>query len=284
MFNTHPSATELRRQQAQQTRSVVAADLTSEFTETLNYNTSAGDIKVFARWPHFHAATGMVINLHGDGFIYPHTDRDTLFCKHLCLAANVAVFDVNYPLAPEHPFPVPLLAAYETIQKIQDRYREQLGWPTIIGHSTGANLVVGSQLLALQQGKPLAQQVILDYPILDLDTDPLIKSYPLAPEEGFSAEQIRTLNDFYRPNGDHHNLLISPITATTADLRNFPETFILTADQDPAMAEGERFGQQLITAGSMVTVRRYAGSRHGFTVAGTDAFELAIHDIAKRLD
>lgn len=283
-MSTSQALNQLRHQQAQQTAPVLATDLTSEFTETQVFNTSAGDIPVYSRWPHFHAATGMVINLHGNGFIYPHTDRDALFCKQLCLAANVAVFDVDYPLAPEHPFPIPLMAAFETVQKIQDRYREQLGWPTLIGHSTGGNLAVGTQLLALRQGKPLAQQVILDCPLLDLDADPLTKRLPHTACSSASLGAVQATVDYYRPQGETDNVLISPSKATTADLTNFPETFLLTADQDPLLTEGEAFGQQLIAAGSKVTVRRYASSHHGFTVAGTGNSALALHYIAALLD
>lgn len=279
MESAHQLAQQLRAQQAAKTAPVTAADLSSVLTRTLMVPTSAGTIPVYAQYPHFHTATGMVINLHGSGFIFPHNDRDTLFCKRLCLAANLTVFDVDYPLAPEHPFPVPLQATYEVVQFLTQRYHDQLGWPTLIGHSAGGNLAIGTQLLARRQDKPLARQVILDYPALDLDTDPREKSYPAGAADHISAKLAQQFNAFYRPDGETGNPLISPVTAQPADLQNFPRTFILTADHDTLMAEAERFGQLLVAANVAVTTHRYPNSHHGFTVGGEGAAAQAFQDI-----
>lgn len=283
METTHRIAEYLRQKRAAQVAPVAPTDLTSTLTETRDVTTASGTVRVVLHWPHLQAATGMVINLHGGGFIYPHTDRDTLFCKQLCLAANVLVCDILYPLAPEHPFPAPLQACYEVVQALQDRYQQQLGWPTLLGHGAGGNLAVGTQILAQRRGQPVAQHLLLVNPLLDLSTAPEDKISPTGVWTSGTVDLTQDFTDFYLPGGAHQNILLSPSAATPADLVNFPPTFILSADRDPLCAEAETFAQHLVATGTRVTTRRYQQSPHGFLVDHTGAYKQAFHDISHQL-
>ncbi|WP_143463933.1 alpha/beta hydrolase fold domain-containing protein [Levilactobacillus enshiensis] len=249
--------------------------------ETLIIPTSAGEVKVYVHWP-LMPAHHLIINFHGSGFIFPINDWDRLFCQTLSYRTHAAVFDVDYPLAPEHPFPQPLEASYTVIEEIHQRY-PLFGAPTLIGHSAGGNLIIGSQLLALHRQTDLAQRLILDYPVLDLDTSPEKKPFPDGAANVISPETAHLFNHFYRQNQAPGNALISPIFASTDDLREFPATSILTADHDTLMNEAETFGQQLVAAGTQVTCRRYPDSLHGFTVDETGAYEQAINDMTRTI-
>ena len=52
------------------------------------------------------------------------------------------------------------------------------------------------------------------------------------------------------------------------DLRNMPDTLILTAEFDPLRDEGEAFGEKLKEAGNRVEVHRIAGAFHGYFALG----------------
>ena len=65
---------------------------------------------------------------------------------------------------------------------------------------------------------------------------------------------------------DRKNPYFAPILEK--DLRNMPDTLILTAEFDPLRDEGEAFGECLKAAGNHVEVHRIAGAFHGYFALG----------------
>lgn len=246
--------------------------------ETIKLSTTVGELSVFI---HHSKLTSRrtIINLHGSGFIFAHEPSDTVFCRRISQDTQSTVFDVDYPLAPQHPFSEPLNAVYEVIKMVQPKYQNSLGPVVLIGHSAGGNLVVGSQILAERRRQPKVSQVILDYPALDLDTDPRDKPFPKGASSIISPRLAASFNEAYNPTKIMNNPLISPVLAKPTDLINFPNTFIATADHDSLMPEAEHFGELLAGAGNTVNVHRYSNSLHGFTIDRTGAAEQAALDI-----
>ncbi len=221
--------------------------------------------------PNYVPAQGLIIDFHGSGFVHRHNDNDTYFCKRIGNATDYTVLDFDYPLAPEHPFPAALDACDQFVQHVQAHYQDYCAAPqqrlVLIGHSAGGNLVIGTQMRALSRQQPVATLAILDYPALDLDTNPDDKSYP----EGavIPPEVAKRFNRFYRANVPLGNPYVSPVLAKRDALIGFPPTIIHTADHDTLAAEAENFGQHLIAANVTVTMHRYLNSLHGFTVGET---------------
>lgn len=246
---------------------------------TLEFTTTGGAVPVYRFTP--ASSNCLVINLHGSGFVNPYADRDVRFATRLSEAAHATIYDVDYPLAPAQPFPAALTACDEIFQSLRNQYPET---PLILlGHSAGGNLAIGTQILAQRQQRAKAQLVILDYPALDLDTDPRDKPFPTGARDVISPETALAYNAAYVPNGEKGNPLVSPVTAQSADLAGFPPTVIATADHDSLMTEGEAFGRLLIAAGTPVTMHRYPNSLHGFTVGGTGAATAAFADIVTQI-
>ena len=52
------------------------------------------------------------------------------------------------------------------------------------------------------------------------------------------------------------------------NLKNLPETLILTAEYDPLRDEGEAYGKKLREAGNQVEIHRISGAFHGFFALG----------------
>ena len=48
------------------------------------------------------------INFHGGGWVFGGLATDVDFCKQLCHELGVVAFDVDYRLAPEFKFPIPV--------------------------------------------------------------------------------------------------------------------------------------------------------------------------------
>ncbi|MBZ6003791.1 alpha/beta hydrolase [Leuconostoc gelidum subsp. aenigmaticum] len=246
-------------------------------------------VKIFIYEPAYLPSQGVILNLRGSGFMYPWTPSDFAFAKSLVFATNYTVVDVDYPVAPEHPFPAAVNAAFSVYVYLQKHFATfvalDIRSPFIVmGHSAGGNLAVTTQLQAKQQGIKLADKILLDFPVLDLDTDPSEKHYPN--DQGIAIDESRLMNAFYLHDDTQktqNNPLISPILASKNDLIGFPPTIIHTAEFDSLRDEAELFAQHLVSAYVRVTIERYPDSHHGFTVVNTDmgqkSFEDFVHDI-----
>ncbi|BDZ31790.1 alpha/beta hydrolase [Lactiplantibacillus sp. WILCCON 0030] len=279
-------ATVERQNHDQHQNTITNDQWAAERTRTESFKLSTGDTaKIFSHEPNYVQSKGIIIDFHGSGFVHLHNDHDTYFCKRIGIATQYTVLDFDYPLAPEHPFPAALNACDELVQHVQAHYADYCAAKPqrliLIGHSAGGNLVVGTQLRALKRAQPVATLAILDYPALDLDTDPDDKSYPAGAV--ISAAQAKRFNRFYRQNEPLGNPEVSPVLASVSALVGFPKTVIHTADHDTLAAEAELFGQHLLLAHTSVTMHRYLNSLHGFTVSLTGAYQASFDDLVQQI-
>jgi acetyl esterase/lipase len=105
--------------------------------------------------------------IHGGGYVFGSAAQDDQMCRHFAEELGIVVAAVEYRLAPEHPYPVPLHDCYDALswlvgQRDVDPTRIAVG-----GGSAGAGLAAALALLARERGEiPLAFQ-LLSYPMLD---------------------------------------------------------------------------------------------------------------------
>jgi len=194
-------------------------------------------------------------------------------CARMAQATAHIVVSVEYRLAPEHKFPVPLEDCYAaakalyTNQLILNTDPEKI---TIIGDSAGGNLTAAVCLMARDKGEFTPRRQILIYPALGncyTEESP----YRSVQENGCdylltSVKMEDYLNLYQSSAEDRQNPYFAPILEK--DLRNLPETLILTAEYDPLRDEGEVYGRKLHAAGNHVEVHRIYGAFHGFFALG----------------
>ena len=128
-----------------------------------------GDITV-----HVHTPPGAqagrrpaILWIHGGGFVIGTAAQDHAVCQRLAKRLGAVVAAVDYRLAPEHPFPVPLEDCHDALVWLSERADVDPQRIVIAGASAGGGLAAGCALLAKQQGivTPLLQ--VLVYPMLD---------------------------------------------------------------------------------------------------------------------
>ena len=220
------------------------------------------------------------LNIHGGGFVRPWQHRDTVFCAHLAVQLDCVVVDLDYRLAPEHPFPTALHETHDTVLWVLAQAAELGADPArlvIGGHSAGGNLTAAVCLMAQQSGafRPLGQ--LMSYPFLDGVTPVEDK---LEPHSIFPPERLRAFNVLYAGvEANLDNPLLSPVMAPPAMLAGLPPALILTAGLDPLRHEARRYAAMLIDAGVDVCVRHYADADHGFLIACHSRFAEARADI-----
>ncbi|KNH35938.1 alpha/beta hydrolase [Exiguobacterium acetylicum] len=238
-------------------------------TTTIQVPTSVGDVRVLCHSP-IDAVEPLpgFISFHGGGFITGTPEMDEPWNLFLAETVNCRVFNIEYPLAPEHKFPVPVHVSYEVVQwifKQTDTLRLDPSRIAIGGHSAGGNLATAICLWNAEQVNPLpliAQ--ILDYPPLDLATDPAEKPFF---KEAIPSEQARQFNAMYiERSEDAYHHLASPLYA--AQLDALPQTLVLTAEHDSLAQEARQYAKRLQAAGVTIEHQEFAGQAHAFTHHG----------------
>lgn len=111
-----------------------------------------------------------VLWIHGGGYVLGHAQHDDRRCAALAQRLGAVVLSVDYRLAPEHPFPVPLddcLAAWELLHRDAAALRIDPARTAIAGLSAGGGLAAALVLRAHDRALPAPALQLLVYPMLD---------------------------------------------------------------------------------------------------------------------
>lgn len=203
------------------------------------------------------APVGAIVYLHGGGWSVGDLESHDAFCRRLAVRSRRQVLALDYPLAPEHPFPA-------AIHWCVDAWTEAVGRLDVEhialgGDSAGANLTTCvSRLLALNGGRSPDLQVLV-YPGLDPACAlPTHEEFP----EGFilTAASIRKYLGFYAP--DPADPLGCPLHADQLELQ--PRTLLTVAGFDPLRDEGLLYAKRLRESGVDVELLDEPGLTHGY--------------------
>jgi acetyl esterase len=224
---------------------------------------SANGVPVKLYWPEGEGPHPVLIWIHGGGWVLGSATGYDVLARDLCAGAGCLVVNVDYRLAPEHPFP----AAVDDVTTVAKWVAAEIdslgGDPTrvaVAGDSAGANL---SAVLANQFPGMFRLQVLI-YPATDLT-----RSYPSIEENGegllLTKAAIDWFSEHYLDGADPRNPLLSPLFADDDTLAAAPPAVVITAEFDPLRDEGEAYAARLRAAGVVVDQRRYDGMIHGFS-------------------
>lgn len=260
------------------------SDLHASLVTELSVPTRSGPSRVLRVDPNRSADDGaprpLFINFHGGGFVRPYHLRDTVFCAQVAQALGCLVLDVDYRLAPEHPFPIGLCECYDVVAWAFEHAAE-LGVDAqriaIGGHSAGGNFSAVISNLANQSGQFKLVGQVLDYPFLDGLTPVREK---LDPRSVMPAWRMDAFNVLYAQ--DEKNLSdprLSPLLAPDEVLVGLPPTLMLIAGMDPLRFEAQRYAARLVDAGVDVDVRQFPENDHGFVVSGLPGHKEARREI-----
>ena len=253
-------------------RRVGLPEVAMRTTEEKVVPTAYGPAKVTFYWP--VAVTNdplpVYVNFHGGGFMLGYPQQDDLLCRYLAHHAQCLVINVDYILAPEHPFPAPVLQSYEVVKWVAEQ-GASLGYDAsrlaIGGHSAGGSLAAAVALLVKEQQEfPLALQ-ILDYPSLNIAERSRDKHVVPGRKQVLSVELTAFFKHVYAPcPTDWANPLASPLLAD--DLTGLAPALIITAEYDLLRDDGNAYAEKLRQFGVPVTHREFQGVDHAFTHYG----------------
>jgi acetyl esterase len=204
-----------------------------------------------------------VVWIHGGGFVCGDVPSYDLVARRLAAESGAAVFSVDYRLAPEHPFPIPLDDCHAALAWIVAQAHE-LGIDgsrvAVAGDSAGGNLSAAVALRSRIEGPELRAQVLI-YPVIDpgCATKSMVEN---ATGYMLTADSMREMWGFYLDGISPNDAFFAVDKA--ADLSGLPPALVLTAEFDPLRDEGEHYASLLDAADVDTKVVRYDGMIHGF--------------------
>lgn len=205
--------------------------------------------------------TGLVLHLHGGGFVLNDIDVHDAAARRLANRSGMGVLSIAYRRPPEHRFPAAPDDVSTVVRWLDAGGLEALGLPAdlpvlVHGDSAGGNLAL---VAALRHPGRFAALALI-YPFLDPTA-----SAPSYHEEdhGFGRESALWYWQQYAASpADLEDPDLAPLLSDR--LASLPPTLVTTAEHDPCRDDGERLVTLLAEAGVEVVGTRYLGQVHGF--------------------
>ncbi|KAL7794644.1 esterase [Trichoderma afarasin] len=222
------------------------------------------------------------VNFHGGGWTFGGLATDYDFCKRVVLELGCAAFDVDYRLAPEYKFPIPIDDCWAALNWIRDVKALQLNVNldkiAVGGVSAGGHLSTVIAHMCRDEGIPLAFQ-LLGAPVCDIHVfTPTGELRPDCEYESYRemyhapplpAERMMFFHKCFVGNPRPAELDVPPLNWKVSPIKapNFKDlapALIWTAEMDVLRDEGEAYGRKMNDAGSKAEIIRLKGAPHNF--------------------
>jgi len=211
----------------------------------------------------------LVIYLHAGGWILGDLEHSDHLCRRLANRAGAAVLNVDYRLAPEHRYPVPLDDC-EAALRWAVGHAGDLGIDparvALAGESSGAHLAATLALRGLRIALPSIAFVLLLAPALDAAMD-TASWRSMGTDCVPVREQMAWMWDCYLP-GPHARSDGEANPAAATHLDGHPPALIVGAEFDPLRDEAEAYAARLAAAGVAAQWRLEPGLMHAFSNLG----------------
>jgi acetyl esterase len=203
----------------------------------------------------------LVVFFHGGGWVLGDLEGHDGLCRLLAAEANVEVLNVDYRLAPEHPFPAALDDAMAAVRWAAETLAD--GRPLIVaGDSSGGNLAAAVSLRTRDEGGPAIALQVLLYPVLDADLDSAAYKR-LGEGHLLLRDDMAWFFDHYVPDpGARSNPYVSPVR--TDDLAGVADAYLVIGGYDPLHEEAETYARRLREAGVPTELTLHESLIHGF--------------------
>ena len=179
------------------------------------------------------------------------------------------LFFFNYTPSPEAKYPVPVEQAYAATKWVAENGQTinvNSSRLAVAGDSVGGNMATAVTLLAKERGGPNIMFQLLFYPVTDANFDtPSYRAY----QDGYflTREAMKWFWENYTSDQTNQKEpTVSPLQASTEQLRGLPPALIINGEFDVLRDEGEAYAHKLIEAGVPVTGLRYHGTIHDFVM------------------
>ncbi len=204
---------------------------------------------------------GVLLYLHGGGFISGSAALFRLISVRLCELLGARVFSLDYRLAPEHPFPAAIedaVAGYQWLLGNGVSAHDIV----VAGESAGGGLAFSLLLALRDHGTPLPAGVVAMSPWTDMEGsgESVVRN---AATCVMDADNLPVLAALYLQGQPARAPLASPIYA---DLAGFPPVLLQVSGSELLLDDARRMHQNALAAGVRSRIVIYVGQPHGWHI------------------
>jgi acetyl esterase/lipase len=207
-------------------------------------------------------ATGVgpaLLWIHGGGYLIGSAAQDDAICRRFARQLGATVAAVDYRLAPEYPYPIPLDDCYAALTWLATLPSVDPAKVAIGGASAGGGLTAALALLARDRGEIDVAAQLLVYPMLD---DRSSTQVGLDDPHHRLWTQKANVYGWSSYLGDADPNIAVP--ARHDDLSGLPPAWIGVGTNDLFHQEDAAYADRLTAAGVACEVEIVPGAFHGF--------------------
>jgi acetyl esterase/lipase len=204
-----------------------------------------------------------VLWIHGGAFSMGTLESSDAVCQQLAVEGGAAVVNLDYRLAPEHPYPAALDDCWAALEWVAEHLDELGGAGSalvVAGSSAGGALAAAVALRARDTGRPRLAAQVLVQPVLD-HRRATHSARTVTQSPVFTATSNTVMWQNYL-GGATPDAYASPALAD--DLAGLPTAYVTAAAHDPLRDEAVDYASRLLQAGVDVELHVYPGAFHGF--------------------
>ena len=193
----------------------------------------------------------LIIFFHDGGWMLGNMRKCNAVCSNICYATGASVLAIDFRLAPQFKFPIPLEDCYEAFIWAAQGARYWKVDPDkiyVMGNCAGGNLAASVSRLARDRKGPKIAGQILFSPVADgrMRTE----SFEKYKDCHTLTQKAMTfyIQNYSREPKDILDPLFSPLLAK--DHSRLPETLIICGEYDPLLDDSQLYAQALSSADS----------------------------------
>ncbi|WP_280343305.1 alpha/beta hydrolase [Nocardia neocaledoniensis] len=223
------------------------------------------DVTVRIHRPAGRAGSGpALLWIHGGGTVMGSAAQEDKHCRRLADHCDITVVAVDHRLAPEHPYPTPLLDCYEALRWLARQSWIDPARIAIGGASAGGGLTAALALLARERADITPVLQLMTYPMLDdrTGTTPDSRARIM-----WSGQDNQIAWRCYLNGSDPAHA--SPARRT--DLEGLPTAWIGVGTLDLFYPESVAYGERLRAANVPTHTEIATGAFHAFDMIAPNA-------------
>lgn len=220
-------------------------------------------------------AEGLVIYLHGGGYVVGSAEGYRGLAGEVARAAGMEALVVDYTLAPEYPFPNAVEDAVAVIMGLRAQ-----GLPArkivLAGDSAGGGLVLATLLKLRELEEDMPAAALLISPWADLTCTAASLESNRAADPSLTKEGLQSCAKHYLAGQEASDPLASPVLG---DLTGLPPLLVQVGDIEILLDDAKAVAKRAEEAGVEVTLEIHPGLPHVF-----HAFHFMLPQAKKALD
>lgn len=225
------------------------------------------NVKIY--YPSGEGPFPVLFYIHGGSFYGGWQFLDAPLCRQVCVETGIAVVSPSYVLAPDFPFPLPLIEMYKELLYLRDNQDElnlDMSRVAVGGGSAGGHHALG--LCQIAHERYDIEHIKFDYgvfyyPFMDGMAHGEDRDDKLIDNDSVPLSLVDTTLDMYCPKEmDRSHPLFSPINM---DLEALPPSIMFSGRKDPLQWDFKRFVSRVLDEGKNEMIfKTYPQASHGF--------------------